>query len=279
MIVASKDDVVSLSGSLHKNQWLTIKAAANLLLRDRPEGIIIDCSELTEVSEDGAKTFLDAMKDIQAAGARIMVSNLPPNVLQVIRTVPGVRSQLPIATSVEEARRSLRAGGVRQETDADRALTEGGIVLPLLPGLDVEYALTIASRLSRETGSSIHLVYLLIVPRHLPPGAPLGDAETAAHELLARADQVAKRLSIRSVAHIERVRDEEEGLLQLLRTYKAKHVVLGAFADRLDDELFHNMVDVLLHRAPCGVLIGRKALPPDETTPDTGRNGVAPFDL
>src|SRR2546423_14889910 len=107
MIITSKDDVVQLAGSLHKNQWLTIKAAANLLLRDHPRGIIIDCEELTDVSEDGAKTFMEAMKDIQGAGSRIVVCNLPENVLRVVKSTPGIRSQLPLATSKEEARASL----------------------------------------------------------------------------------------------------------------------------------------------------------------------------
>src|SRR2546423_14865634 len=110
MIVACKDDVVHLSGSLHKNQWLTIKAAAKLLLQQHPQGILIDCSGLTDISEDGAKTFLEAMKDIQGEGARIIVVNLPEQILEVIRSVPGVRSQLPIARTIEEARASFRLG-------------------------------------------------------------------------------------------------------------------------------------------------------------------------
>ena len=50
-----------------------------------------------------------------------------------------------------------------------------------------------------------------------------------------------------------------EGLVQALKTYNAGYVVLGAFADRPDDEQFHEMAEMLLHRAPCNVLIGRKA--------------------
>src|SRR5260221_6268820 len=111
MIVTTRGDMVGLSGALVKNQWMTIKAAANLLLKEHPEGIIIDCSELDNVSEEGAKTFLDAMRDIQAAGARIVVCSLPENVMQVLRTVRTVRSQLPIASCLEEARASLRLSG------------------------------------------------------------------------------------------------------------------------------------------------------------------------
>src|SRR2546427_6372240 len=126
MIISSKDDVVQLSGQLHKNQWLTIKATASLLLRQHPEGILIDCSELTDISEDGAKTFLDAMRDITGEGSRIIVCALPDNVLQVLRSVPGVRSQLPIANSVEEARASLRLSTKSPSSAHERTATIGG---------------------------------------------------------------------------------------------------------------------------------------------------------
>src|SRR6185503_16538120 len=108
MIVATKDDCVHLSGSLAKNQWLFIKAAAVDLLTNHPQGTVIDCSELEHISEEGAKTFLDAMRDIQAGGAKMIVNGVPEPILQVIRSVPGVRSQLPIANTIAEARASLR---------------------------------------------------------------------------------------------------------------------------------------------------------------------------
>ncbi len=277
MIISSKNDVIQLSGSLNKNQWLTIKAAANLLMREHPEGIIIDCGELTTVSEDGAKTFLDAMKDIQAAGARMVVSNLPENVLQVVRSVPGVRSQLPIAATVEEARQSLRMGGAVQHTDGDHAATKGAIVLPLMPDLDVEHALTISGRLARDLGASIHLVYLLEVARHLPIGSPLAEQESAANAAVEQGVQIARKKGLRVVPHIERVRAPEEGLLQLLRSYKAGYVVLGAFASHSDEATFHGLVDTLLHRAPCNVLIGRRAVESDRPAPDEPTN--APFEV
>ena len=55
------------------------------------------------ISEDGAKTFLEAMRDIEAAKSRILVVSLPQQVLAVCKTVPGVRSQLPIADTIEDA--------------------------------------------------------------------------------------------------------------------------------------------------------------------------------
>jgi anti-anti-sigma regulatory factor len=274
MIVTSKNDVVELSGSLHKNQWLAIKAAAKLLLRQHPQGILIDCSELEEVSEDGAKTFLDAMKDIQGEGARIIVCNLPDNVLRVVRSVPGVRSQLPIAKSVEEARASLRLGGSAAMGDAERPPAEKGVLIPLVEGLDVDYAVTIAARLSREMRLPVLLVYLLAVGRNLPLNTPLAEQETAANRLLERAEQAARRQNLAFARYVERVRDVEEGVLQAIKNYKAGYVVLGAFADHAEDDLFHTLVETLLHRAPCNVLIGRKALAPNGGTPAALRGEI-----
>src|SRR5207249_4701143 len=126
--------------------------------------------------------------------------------------------------------------------------------------LDVEHALVISSRLARNIRASVHLVYLLEVARHLPLMTPMGEEEATANRLLSQGLQIAKKLNLPVSTHLERVRDSQEGLMQVLKSYKASHVVHGAFADHIDHELFHQLVDLLLHRAPCNLLIGRKAL-------------------
>src|SRR5579871_3810910 len=163
MIIETRGDVVRLSGTLHKNQWLTIRAAAGMLLHDHPQGIIVDCSQLQDISEDGAKTFLEAMRDIEAAKTRIIVVNLPENVLRVLKTVPGVRSQLPIASSIEEARASL---GMHKPVVAQGAPAPPGvsvILVLLLGGIDLSYGADLAARLARVGRSEIRLTYLLEV--------------------------------------------------------------------------------------------------------------------
>src|SRR5687768_8729189 len=259
MIVATKDDCVHLSGSLVKNQWLFIKAAAVDLLNNHPQGIVIDCAELEHISEEGAKTFLDAMKDIQAAGARMIVSGLHDNVLKVIRNVPGVRSQLPIAGTVEEARASLRLSGTAHGADSTTKPGAGGIIVPLLPGLDTEHAVELAALASRDRRIPIHLVYLLEVARNLPMATPLPDEESAANQMLELAASVAKRLNLASTMHLERVRDAGEGVLQVIQTYKAEYLILSSFSEGGDSTSFLQLVDTLLRRAPCNVLVGRRA--------------------
>jgi nucleotide-binding universal stress UspA family protein len=262
MIIETRDDVVRLSGSLHKNQWLTIKAAANLLLHNHPQGIIIDCSELAEISEAGAKTFLEAMRDIEGARARIMVAGLPPALLAVCRTVPGVRSQLPIAESVEAARASLRMGD-RPSAAAlppDAARRSSTILVPLIADLDLTHVANLAGRLARATRADLRVVYFLEVVRNLPLGAPLIEQEQAARDSLEKAAQYAKQLGVNATPHVERVREAVDGILVAVKNYNAGMVVIGATSDPQGGEghdIFHELVDALLHRAPCEVVIGR----------------------
>ena len=267
MIIETREDVVTLSGSLHKNQWMTIKAAANLLLQNHPNGIIIDCGHLAEISQDGARTFLEAMRDIEGAHARIIVANLPENVLKVVKSVPGIRSQLPIAHSVEEARASLRTvhtPAPPQSAPKDGAARASVIVVPLLASVDLTYGASLAGRIARGGKSEIRLVYIMEVARTLPLNAPLIDAEKAAQATLEQALQYAKQYNAPTFPHIERVREAADGILAAIRLHCADTIVLGAASEPEGDdshEEFHSLVDTLLHRAPCEVLIGRLKLP------------------
>lgn len=263
MIIETRRDVVLLSGMLHKNQWLTIRAAAGMLLRDFPEGIIVDCSGLQEVSESGAKTFLDAMKDIDAAHTRIIVANLPANVMQVLKSVPGVRSQLPIAESVDAARASLKMHR-RTTNQLSSAQATGAksrvVVVPLMAEVDLTYGADLAARYSNMANADLRLVYLLEVTRDLPLNAPLPAQEQAAEQTMQIARQFVANHSCTATEHIERVRDAVDGILVSIKSHNADLVLLGASHHAVEHEghdRFDKLVDSLLHRAPCEVIIGR----------------------
>jgi anti-anti-sigma regulatory factor len=258
MIVGSKDNIVQVRGSLHRNEWLTIKALANILLQDHPHGIMIDCTQLTDVSENGSKTFLDAVRDIHREGSRMIVVNLPENVLQVVRSVPGVRSQLPLAKSLEEAQASLLLGTRANLTD-NAAGARGTVLVPLLEGLDVEYAVEVAGRIAREHRLKVTFAALLSVSRGMPLMSPLPQEEGQANDRLSEAEAVARARGLAFALHIERVRDIEEGLLGLIKSSEAAYVVLSAYADDVQTGPFMDMVHLLLSRAPCNVIIARKA--------------------
>ena len=262
MIIETRSDVVRLTGSLHKNQWMSIRAAANLLLHEFPQGIIIDCSGLDNISEDGARTFLEAMRDIESARARIIVASLPANVLNVIKTVPGVRSQLSVAASVEAARASLqmqrKAPAPAPTPDATRS---GQVILvPLMAEVDLSYGADLAARLAKVARAELRLVYLLEVTRTLPLNAPLMEQEQAAQTALAKAVGLARGQNVVPQEHIERVREAVDGALAAVKTYSATQVVIGASKhamDHSDHDRFDTLVDTMLHRASCEVIIGR----------------------
>jgi anti-anti-sigma regulatory factor len=165
MIIEARNDVVALEGSLDKNLWPTIQAAANLLLRQHTQGIIIDGSALTGCSPEGAKTFRDAMDYIERYRARIVVAQLPDPVMEILQGVPGVRSRLPISATIEEARASLHLA----RTNAGRGLESGGralqdILVPLLRADNPETATMLACRLAKAEGQKtrVHLAYFLV---------------------------------------------------------------------------------------------------------------------
>lgn len=254
MIVYTNGDTVRLSGALVKNQWLTIKAAANLLLQDYPEGIVIDCGELRDVTSEGAKTFLDAIRDIQSGGSRIVVSSLPAPVHDVLRTIPGVRSMLPIANTIEEARESLRPAGPAHE-----ALPPNGIVVPVLGEDDHGFALSVACAMARDRRLPVIALTLVEVARNLAIGTPMPEAETRAKDRLDKALGSTPRAGgIQLLGHLERVRSEHEGLIGSLRGHQASAVVLEVGAGLVDDEARQQLVELLITRAPCDVIIARR---------------------
>lgn len=262
MIIETRGDVVQLSGSLHKNQWMSIRAAANVLLHEYPAGIIVDCSHLENISEDGARTFLQAVRDIESARARIIVANLPENVLAVIKTVPGVRSQLPIAPSVEAARASLQMQrrAATAVAPADGPRNAPVILVPLMANVDLVYGADLGARLAKQTRADLKLVYLLEVTRTLPLNAPMLEEEQEAQKVLQMAGEAVRQYNIPATEHIERVREAVEGTLSVIKIYNVAQVVIGASRHSMahdDHDRFDTLVDTLLHRAPCEVVIGR----------------------
>ncbi|HEY3266157.1 MAG TPA: universal stress protein [Armatimonadota bacterium] len=249
MIVEARDDTVRLYGDLRENQWLTIKAVTNLLLRKHPHGIIIDCTHLNDVTSDGAETFMDAIRWIEAANARIVVAQLPEPVLATLKTVPGLRSRLPISANVDEARRSMQISGTTDVTTAGGR----GILVPLLFPAAAEHAASTACRLGREAKSDIHLAYLLSVPRTMPLNTPLPEEEARAQALLDACEAVVKRYGLRAFRHIQRSRDRNEAVLHLVEALKISTLILSRPPDA--DRGGEDPTETVLRRAQCEVII------------------------
>jgi nucleotide-binding universal stress UspA family protein len=260
MIIEARDDVVLLEGALEKNQWPTIQAAANLLLRQHAQGIIIDGSGVTRCSPEGAMTFRDAMNYIERYRARIVVSNLPDCVMDTVRKVPGVRSRLPIAATLEEARASLSLtrSGVSHTPASRRQLQD--ILVPVFESGSSAAATALACRLVKDEGQNarIHLACILEIPRHLPVTAPLPEEEAIATKVLRRAEKRVKQEGLTPIAHVTRARDAGEEIIHQAEQLGANIIVLSYMPteDTLDEGMSRVMRTVL-DRAPCEVILNR----------------------
>lgn len=221
MIIEARDDTITLRGIVRTNIWPAIQAAAALLLENHPTGIIIDCSGITRITARGAETFADAFAYIHAKNARIVVAALSPDLLEIGKEVPGVRSQLPIAASVDEARSSLQL----EEVTPQRGKARLAGVVPMVG--DWRRAVYHADKLAVGENCEVHLVDMIKVPLALPIGSPLPEREGAGQERLQAARQLVRQTGLKCFTHVERVRSVSTGLVEFVGQLKADFAVVS----------------------------------------------------
>lgn len=253
MIVEARRDVITLRGSLTENQWPTIQAAAKLLLEEHPRGIIIDCSQLSEVTETGAKTFHDAINYIQHYDAKIIVAGLPDSAVKVIRGVRAVMSQLPIAPTVDDARASLGLDDLTTQP------TTGGLrTLAVLLVGDWGHAMRTACLIADRRQDEVHMIDFLKIPRSMPLHTPIPEAEAMARRKLEDSDRLARQCKVRTVRHVERVRSIAEGLQRVVSTLKPAMLILSiGHVDESTSELVNQVMPNLLSDPPCEIHYSR----------------------
>jgi hypothetical protein len=232
MIVESYEDVILLSGALRSNFWETIHTAISLTLKRHPTGVIIDCSGITECTPAGAETFRDAIEFIERHDARVIVAAVPQPVLEVLKTVAEVRSQLAVAESVEAARRSLDLL-VEPESKKSKPPRERleKVVLyvcekgPCFEGYD----------LAEQTADSLHaeivLAYVIVVPRDLPIQAPLPQQEESAALALETARAELAKRQVPCSAVLERGRDIGSALQQVMEQEESIRLLVPLRSD------------------------------------------------
>lgn len=239
MIVESYEDVIVLSGALRSNFWDTVHTAISLMLKRHPSGVVIDCSGITECTPAGADTFRDMMDFVNRHSARVIVAEVPPPVLEVLKSVPEVRSQLATAPSVEAARRSidllLEEEPKRKKTSVHPVETK---VLVCLTGngSDAE-ALNVSAHLGHLQHAEVNVVVVVLVPRDLPLQAPLAEKEELAAVAIEKAKAFLNERHLPYKAHLERGRDIPTAIASKLEETGASQVIVPLWLDeRLADE-------------------------------------------
>jgi len=221
LFIEARGDTITLSGEIKSNIWPAIQAAAALLLRNHPTGIIVDCSLLTNCTVKGAETFSDAFRYITSHNARIVVAGLAPELLEIGKSVPGVRSQLPLADSVAEARASLRLVEITPQRGRAR-------IAAVAPMLGVwQRAVYHCDRLAVGEDCEIHLVDLMKVPRTLPIGTPLPEREAEGQRRLEEARKAIGDSRMKCFTHVERTRSNASGLTEFVKRLEADFAVIS----------------------------------------------------
>jgi len=254
MIIEAREDTITLRGAVKTDIWPAIQAAAALLLENHPTGIIIDCSAITQFTRKGAQTFADASRYIHAHNARILLTGLSPELIEITRSVPEVRSQLPIAATVEEARASLRL----EELEPKRGKARMAAVVPMLGNW--RRAVDHASRLALGENCEIHLVDLIKMPRTLALDTPLPERETQGQSRLGEAKRIAQKLGLKCFSHVERVRSDAGGLADFVRQLSADFAVVSLNGgDTSDSHIAESEALSLLESAEFEILLLKSA--------------------
>ena len=143
---------------------------------------------------------------------------------------------------MEEARHSLdllhaeEGNGKQKQKKVENA---SHIVVCLYTGTNVDEdnaAMAIASKIADSSPTEVHLVCLLLVPRHLPLQSPLNQQEDSASSAVERAEQFFSARKVVHHASVERARDVASGLIDVLKEIDASLIILPLIHDRLKSE-------------------------------------------
>lgn len=261
MIVESYEDIIILSGALRSNFWDTIHTAISLTLKRHPSGVIIDCSGIDECTPAGAETFRDAMEFIRRFDARIIVAAVPPSVHEVLKSVPEVRSQLPIADTIENARRSLdllteEGGKKTRRKEVERT------VLVMLEGVESDaYAIKQAVEQSDRIPTEVCLLFPILVPRELPIHSPMPEAEDLAKRTLESHRKMLEAAEVSTSLRIERARDIAGAIEEALQEVPASLVLIGLSSDFHEKEASLKVMKTVLAKVALPLMFVRDRNP------------------
>jgi hypothetical protein len=258
MIIESYEDVIVLSGALRANFWETVHTAISLVLKRSPDGVIIDCSNITECTIAGADTFADIQRFTERHDARVIVAAVPKAVMDVLRQVPDVRSQLPIAESVEAARKSLHVMGTEEEESSAkkrrRAQIERRFLVGLMGSGGDPMALQVACEHATAMYAELVLVAPIVVPRDLPLQAPLEEEEDDAQKKLESARAYCEEHQVMCSREIGRGRDLAGILEQAVVDTRSSQVIVPLSHSEEDQDSPSKVVKAVLGKISVPIL-------------------------
>ena len=144
------------------------------------------------------------------------------------------------------------------------------IVVPVVGTDYSRRGVELACRLGRDQKAEIVLVSVIEVPRTLPLGAAMPEAEQEAREALEEAQQLVRLHGLEADVHVERARSASAGILKVAADHAAHVIVMGIRPHvGITQNILGRTTDYLLRRAPIEVLFdkpGEAEGPPPEAS-------------
>jgi nucleotide-binding universal stress UspA family protein len=127
----------------------------------------------------------------------------------------------------------------------------------LVPAIGRPYSgrgIEVACRLARSSGASVHLAYVMEIPRSLVIEASIPDVEALAASVLHDGEEAARQYKVPVVSTIYRTRNASDGVLKLIKEAECDLLVLGARPDEMRG-LPADLTKLLFETAPCEVVL------------------------
>lgn len=238
MIVESSQDVISISGALRANFWETIQTAVSLTLQRHPAGVIVDCHDITELTEEGAATFQSAIDFVfEHPDARIIFVRVPEHVKEVMSHVPQVRSQMVVMESVEDARKSIDLLTTEEpEKKRERKECNRHILTCLCPKAFDPHVLEVSIELVSSAPAKVVLLMPLVIPREHPLQAHMPELEKQAEEFACKAKQMLSARHVPFEIRLERARDLSDLVVEVGNEVDAAHILVSLPASHEQEE-------------------------------------------
>jgi nucleotide-binding universal stress UspA family protein len=154
--------------------------------------------------------------------------------------------RVPKAISLAAAKARRTVGAIKK------------ILVPTSGTLYSERGIELACRLGEEQKAEIYLINIIEVPRTLPLGAPMPEAETKAENIVKEGETIVNLRGLQAKGEVRRGRVAGEEIIRAAKDWEADLIVMGIRSTiRMAQEVFGHTCDLVVRRAPCEVIVDK----------------------
>ncbi|HEY3677057.1 MAG TPA: universal stress protein [Candidatus Tumulicola sp.] len=133
----------------------------------------------------------------------------------------------------------------------------GSIIVVFSPEINSRHMMALAVKLARGERSDLLVLYVIEVPRTLPPDAEMPDEEREALDALGAAETIANENNVNLRTETIKVRSTAEAVLEIAKREKANLLILGSYLEgKYVGARLGTAVQEIAADAKCDVLIG-----------------------